>query len=47
MSLLKKGSEIRSEVAISNKKSLALHEKIGFKIKEKRKNGLVLSLKIK
>lgn len=47
ISLLGKGSEIRSEVAISNKKSLTLHEKIGFKIKEERKNGLVLFLKIK
>ena len=47
ISLLKKGSEIRSEVAISSKKSLALHEKIGFKAKENRKTSLVLSLKIK
>ena len=45
ISLLGKGSEIRSEVAISNKKSLALHRKLGFKLKEKRKTSLVLFLK--
>lgn len=41
INLLAKGTEIRSEVGISNKKSLALHKKLGFKIKEKRKNVLV------
>lgn len=46
ISLLEKESEIRSEVGISNEKSLALHKKIGFKIKEKRKNDLVLKFKI-
>lgn len=47
INLLTKGTEIRSEVAISNKKSLALHKKIGFKIKEKRENKFVLVLKVK
>ena len=47
ISLLGKESEIRSEVAITNKKSLALHKKIGFKIKEERKTSLVLFMKIK
>lgn len=46
INLLAKGTEIRSEVGISNKKSLALHKKLGFKIKEKRKNILVLAFKI-
>lgn len=44
---LEKGKEIRAEVSVSNKKSLALHEKVGFKIKEKRKTSLFLFLKIK
>ena len=45
-SLLKKGSEIRSEVSLSNKKSLALHKKLGFTIIEKRKSNLLLTYKI-
>lgn len=44
---LEKGKEMRAEVSVSNKKSLALHEKVGFKIKEKRKTSLFLFLKIK
>lgn len=47
INLLEKDSEIRSEVGISNKKSLGLQKKLGFKIIEKRKNSLVLFLKIK
>lgn len=43
ISLLEKGTEIRSEVAITNKKSLDLHKKIGFKLREKRENDLVLT----
>lgn len=34
----------RSEVAISNEKSLGLHKKLGFKIIEKNENNLVLSM---
>ena len=45
-SLLKKGSEIRSEVSLSNKKSLDLHKKLGFQILEKRKSNLLLAYKI-
>lgn len=44
---LEKGKEIRAGVSFSNKKSLALHKKVGFKIKEKRKTSFVLFLKIK
>ena len=45
-SLLKKGSEIRSEVSLSNKKSLDLHKKLGFTIIEKRKSNLLLTYKV-
>ena len=37
--------EIRSEVSKSNQKSLALHKKLGFEIKEERKTNLLLSFK--
>lgn len=40
---LVEGKEIRSELAISNTKSLALHYKIGFKTKIKKEKTLVLS----
>ena len=46
ISILEKGSEIRSEVGISNKKSLNLHKKLGFQILEKRKSNLLLAYKI-
>ena len=39
--------EIRSEVGKNNKKSLNLHKKLGFKIKEERENKFILVLKIK
>lgn len=39
---LVEGKEIRSEVTISNTKSLALHHKIGFKTKIKKEKNLVL-----
>lgn len=47
ISLLKKGTEIRSEVGITNEKSLALHKKVGFKVEGERKNKIVLIFKIK
>lgn len=46
ISILEKGIEIRSEVGISNKKSLNLHKKLGFQILEKRKSNLLLAYKI-
>lgn len=46
ISILKKGSQIRSEVSILNKKSLGLHKKIGFEILEKRENNFLLAYKI-
>lgn len=36
---LKKGKEIRSEVGKTNKKSLALHKKLGFRLKEEKENN--------
>lgn len=39
--------EIRSEVGKNNEKSLKLHKKLGFKIKEEREKKFVLVLKIK
>lgn len=47
INLLAKGFEIRSEVGIANEKSLALHKKVGFKVKEEKKNKMVLVFKIK
>lgn len=45
-SYFEKGSQIRSEVFLSNKKSLALHKKLGFEILEKRENNFLLAYKI-
>lgn len=42
---LEKGKEIRVEVGLSNKKSLALHKKVGFKPKTKEENHWVLSIR--
>lgn len=42
---LESGKKIRSEVSFLNKKSLHLHEKVGFEIKGKRKNDFLLVLK--
>lgn len=44
--LLDKGSVIKSEVAISNEKSLKLHKKVGFKLNNREKNHYYLSIKI-
>lgn len=43
---LEKGSVIKSEVAISNEKSLKLHKKVGFKLNNREKNHYYLSIKI-
>lgn len=42
---LEKGKEIRVEVSLSNKKSLAFHKKVGFKPKTKEENHWVLSIR--
>ena len=39
---LEKGKEIRAGVSVSNKKSLALHKKVGFKLKNRNERILVL-----
>lgn len=39
---LKKGKEIRSEVGKTNKKSLNLHRKIGFKVKNNNEKDIIL-----
>lgn len=44
--LLDEGSVIKSEVAISNEKSLKLHKKVGFKLSNREKNHYYLSIKI-
>ena len=42
---LERGKEIRAEVGLSNKKSLALHKKVGFKPKIKEESHWVLSIR--
>ncbi|WP_311491382.1 GNAT family N-acetyltransferase [uncultured Anaerococcus sp.] len=42
---LEKGKEIRVEVSLSNKTSLAFHKKVGFKPKTKEENHWVLSIR--
>lgn len=42
---LEKGKEIRAGVSVSNKKSLALHKKVGFKPKTKEESHWVLSIR--
>lgn len=44
--LLDEGSVIKSEVAISNEKSLKLHKKVGFKLEKIEKNHCHLIFKI-
>lgn len=46
ITLLDKGSVIKSEVAISNEKSLKLHKKVGYKLNNREKNHYYLSIKI-
>lgn len=41
---LASGKEIRAEVSLLNKKSLALHKKVGFEIKAKKENTLLLGI---
>lgn len=46
LSFLKNGSELRSEVGLSNKKSLGLHKKIGFEIVGKKESHFILAYKV-